>query len=311
MALRTLDLDRILGELGIVAAGEESDSNLMARCPLHDDADPSFSISRESGLWICFSGCGEGNLTQLVSAVLGLDRDAARDWLAGRGSVYGSEEAVLKLLEASVEDPKAARPLFFYEQSGTYRYMLRRGFTPETLKKWGVGKDSRLRAVVIPYRPTGEVLGLIYRFIDPERDPPYDYTPGMPASQHLFGWEHLPARPDRVIVVEGPLDVMWLHQLGRPAVGLCGSAMSAVQAAALLGRTREVTLALDNDDAGRKGTRRALKLLAGRVRVLAVRWDSDRKDVQECSKVAVLRLLEGAADALLTDWGTTNRRTGV
>lgn len=38
---------------------------LVGRCPLHHDRHPSFSIHPEKG-WKCFSGCGEGRLTNLA-----------------------------------------------------------------------------------------------------------------------------------------------------------------------------------------------------------------------------------------------------
>jgi len=30
-------------------------------CPLHNDTKESFSFNEDSGLWKCFTGCGEGN----------------------------------------------------------------------------------------------------------------------------------------------------------------------------------------------------------------------------------------------------------
>lgn len=38
-------------------------------CPFHDDKQPSFSISLVTGQWICFSGCGSGNLITLLSKI--------------------------------------------------------------------------------------------------------------------------------------------------------------------------------------------------------------------------------------------------
>lgn len=35
--------------------------HLMASCPFHPDANPSFSLDLDNGLWFCFAGCGGGN----------------------------------------------------------------------------------------------------------------------------------------------------------------------------------------------------------------------------------------------------------
>lgn len=41
-------------------------------CPLHDDSKNSFSLNTDTGLWICYAGCGKGNANQL-SKLLEID----------------------------------------------------------------------------------------------------------------------------------------------------------------------------------------------------------------------------------------------
>lgn len=296
---RTLDLEEVLSELGLEVASED-DAQLYCRCPFHDDERPSFAISRGSGLWICYTGCGEGNLVGLVAQVQGSDWAAARRWLQHRSSAFGSEAAVLELIEPAEESAAVERPLYFYERGQTYKYMLDRGFTAATLKKWDVGRDGQLRAVAIPYRPEGELLGLVYRFIDPGVEPKYDNTGRLPKSQHLFGWEHLPAAPDEVVVAEGPLDVLWLDQHGYAAVGILGSRLSAKQADLLVHRTGQVVLALDADEPGRRGTKRAIEQLGSRLRrTRVVRWPPGTKDAPDCGVSALSDAIQGAEDGVL------------
>ncbi|MBI2916486.1 MAG: hypothetical protein HYY01_00685 [Chloroflexi bacterium] len=47
-----------------------SDGGILARCPLHQDHNPSLSLHPERG-WKCFAGCGQGRLT-LLAYKLGL-----------------------------------------------------------------------------------------------------------------------------------------------------------------------------------------------------------------------------------------------
>ncbi|RYZ77787.1 MAG: hypothetical protein EOP05_00550 [Proteobacteria bacterium] len=48
-------------------------TNWSARCPLHPDTNPSFSISIRTGLWKCHAGCGAGDLFQLYGRLRGID----------------------------------------------------------------------------------------------------------------------------------------------------------------------------------------------------------------------------------------------
>lgn len=53
-------LSAVLEKYGVVLRGR------LAKCPLHDDRSPSFSVSEEKGLWYCHAGCGGGDVYTLV-----------------------------------------------------------------------------------------------------------------------------------------------------------------------------------------------------------------------------------------------------
>lgn len=68
---------------------------------------------------------------------------------------------------------------------------------------------------------------------------------------------------EHVVLVEGYFSTFRLHALGVPTAALMGSSVSEEQLALLRERgTRQVTLLLDGDDAGRKARERALPALA-------------------------------------------------
>lgn len=296
---REVDVEGVLDELGVEVV-ERGEIELACRCPFHDDRHQSFSISAASGAWICYAGCGEGNLAHLVAQVHEADYQTAWRWLEEQGTAVGREETVLRLLGMTGGEPAAqeVEPVLFYEAGTTYSYLLNRGFTIEMLKRWGVGKDTARRAVVLPFHPEGRLLGLIYRHIDPEVEPKYDNQPrGLKTSRYLFGWEHLPPAPRQIIVVEGPLDAMWLDQHGYPAVSLLGARVSKRQADLLVRRTRMIVLGLDRDEEGGRGTVRAIKMLSGRARVLVVDWP--KKDAQDCTAEQLKRVFDTAVEGSL------------
>lgn len=85
-------------------------------------------------------------------------------------------------------------------------------------------------------------------------------------SDHLYGlFENFELASDLQLlyVVEGPIDVISLRQIGIPAVCPFGTSLSKVQAALILATVTNVVLAFDPDDAGSKGAQNAIRMLSG------------------------------------------------
>lgn len=57
---------------GLKKIRHEPGNNISCCCPLHDESNPSFSFNTETGMWRCFSGCGEGNFTAFVARMRGI-----------------------------------------------------------------------------------------------------------------------------------------------------------------------------------------------------------------------------------------------
>lgn len=126
-------------------------------------------------------------------------------------------------------------------------YMLARGFEPSTLTNWGFVVDQRDERVVFPVRDeNGGLVGFKGRAITQERAPRYRVMGDTPRSieRHgelygfgtydvssvLFGADRAVVEHE-LIVCEGELNVVMLHQLGQKhAVGIGGSYLSDEQA---------------------------------------------------------------------------------
>ena len=63
----TIIFDAIVDHIEMLGSRLHSigDGGFSGNCPLHDDRNPSFSIHPVRG-WKCFTGCGEGKLTELA-----------------------------------------------------------------------------------------------------------------------------------------------------------------------------------------------------------------------------------------------------
>lgn len=269
-----------------------------ARCPMHTDTSASFAVNVEHGGWKCFAQCGSSpDLARLVQQVEGGEYKEVRRRL--RMKVATSGMTPLELLrgrktrygpEAEASKPEA----LFYERSRVPRYMvdpkpLGRGFAKQTMVDWGVGYDKELNAVVIPVKDGGRLVGLVRRCLNPG-DPKYKNSYGMAAKGYLLGLDHVKPDERHVYVVEGPLDCIWLHEHGYPAVAILGSSMSEAQADRLKRRFWEVTLAFDNDAAGRAATSKVKHLLE-RVNIKYVTLPPGIKDIQECDAETLARVL--------------------
>ena len=93
-----------------------------------------------------------------------------------------------------------------------------------------------------------------------------------------------------VYVTEGPLDAMWLDQLGLPSVALLGMSMSQTQRDLLLTLpTKEIILCLDNDQAGKIGRDKALDLLYGKITLSYIKLPKEYKDVQDVRSYDIIQ----------------------
>src|SRR3990172_9278219 len=144
-----------LGVIGVISGNEIRD-----RCPLHQDNNPSFSMNIHNGLFICFSGCGQGEFTNLVQRVLNCDYQEANNWIISNGQQLGVEQMSKRLeLELSRSYGHADyKPVDMgwhaYYQTLTDKIMptwfLARGFTWDTIWHWKIKYDPVLDSVTIP-----------------------------------------------------------------------------------------------------------------------------------------------------------------
>ncbi len=111
-------------------------------------------------------------------------------------------------------------------------------------------------------------------------------TPVYKKSSNLFGMNYAKnSCAERIILVEGNMDVISLHQAGiTNAVAPLGTAFTEEQANLLARYTKEIVLTMDADEAGQKAIRRASAILEKtglKVRVIVI---PDGKDPDEFIK---------------------------
>jgi len=255
----------------------------LARCPWHDDRRPSLTVSPARNRVHCFV-CGRGT--------------DAIGWLQDRQGL-SFQEAVLELaqrcgLSPIAEDPEAAARLeqerrerrrlldqrqrqrleFHrcleqqFESGGPGAVYLRsRGLTPETARRWQLGVAAG--RLVIPLNdPAGQCVGFCGRAIGAQQ-PKYRNSAADLLFQRnglVFGLDRAAEtirREGVALLVEGPLDVIQLHQAGfQQAVACLGTSVSQLQLQLLRRHgVRQLLIAFDGDGAGRAATARLIEQL--------------------------------------------------
>lgn len=126
-------------------------------------------------------------------------------------------------------------------------------------------------------------------------------TPVFKKSHHIFAMNFAKnACADRLILVEGQMDAISLHQAGiTNAVAVQGTAFTTEQARLIAKYTKEVVIAMDADGAGKKATDKILRLVGETGLPVKVVRIPDGKDPDEFVKKnggeAFRDLLSGAS----------------
>lgn len=269
----------------------------------------SFSVNLDRGLWNCFGCKAGGNVLDLAIRMEGKDPGKPDDVRAvalklahtfsidagdreysataskqpqarqsRTNTTDASENGSSRVAKAPAPSPSVPvivnAPLDFElkQLDPVHPYLLDRGFTPETIERFGLGFCARgllKDRIAIPlHNSAGQLLGYAGRIVDDilidDQQPKY-LLPGprerdgkryeLHKSELLYNHHRVGRVVDTLIVVEGFPSVWWLDQHGHGnVVALMGSSCSDAQAsliAELLSDTGTLTVLTDGDDPGR------------------------------------------------------------
>ena len=239
---------------GAVTIMSEMGTEMVAYCPFHDNMNtPSFSINRYTGLWQCFNpDCNmRGGIRMLKKLLLNEDyRDlesASKDYIDKLLSEEEEEEDF-----GEIEEQLNNCKVSYNTDTSVLDILLDRGFSMETLEYFEIGFSVPKSRVVIPARDQFfNLVGLIGRAVTKEQIPRYLYSTGFPKRNILFNLNNAKIY-EEVIIVEGSLDAMKIHQAGYPnVVATLGAIITDNQMKLIKNYFDYITVIPDNDDAGR------------------------------------------------------------
>jgi DNA primase len=202
--------------------GKQKGNEFIGACVFHEqrgfgkDKNPSLHINTEKGLYNCWSCKASGNMYNFVIEVGLTDIDSVYDFLEQFVSLdTGSHGDISKDIKRIFNPEEEKDPELEEYRKGYHLYFKRRKINEETVRRFKAGYNKRLKRVIIPiYNTEMKNVALVGRAIN-DVQPRYLYTKDAPLSSTLFGCQLFQHNPEReIILVEGILDVMWMHQLG-------------------------------------------------------------------------------------------------
>lgn len=214
------------------------------------------------GKWICHGCHRYGDIYDLIQLAIGVKLAEARE-------IFKERKVTRFVLDRLTEPPPPPPEELGLRDYVPFRRVLsnylveERKYRPDDIWEYRMGFDEYKREIVAPtFDWQGRtVVGISRRRVGPKQA--FIHSPFPDKSLHLYGLDvALRTRSSSVVVVEGQLDVLGLRPYyPAPAVATFGSFLSQAQAALLVRFFDNVILAYDNDVAGIKGTRAAIRLL--------------------------------------------------
>lgn len=287
-----LNIRKIIEDFGIQIS-HESGNQIYAYCPFHSNKNtPAFTINKNTGLWICFNeSCNsKGTLSILAEKLNKNFVEQVRD--------YTEDEIIKILFPKEKEEIDMDIIKIDYERDlDKIQYLIDRGYSPAILKFFEIGFSEKKNRVVIPVRNENfKAIGFIGRSID-NTDPKYLYTKGFKRAGVLFNLQNAKAY-DSVIVVEGSLDAIKVHQSGFPnVVSTLGSNVTDTQTDLLKKNFTKILIFSDQDEAG-NGMRRDIMESCPEKDLWIVPYPGDEKDPGELSEDQIRTAIQSSIDYL-------------
>lgn len=221
-------------------------------CPFHKNSNSAaMYINVNTGLWQCFNpSCAKkGNFRQLYFNVTGksfgksnyidpynLDKELNK---------YKNEYIVDNFLNID------SIAIDYDKELNLLNTLTERGLSLDTLRYFEVGYSKEKSRVVIPVRSASyELVGFIGRATLESQQPRYLYNKGFKRADYLFNLQNAKAHGD-VIIVEGSIDAMFVHQAGYSnVVASLGAAIPKSQIKLLKKYFDKIIIFSDQDMAG-------------------------------------------------------------
>lgn len=277
-------------------------------CPFHKEKTASFFYNIEKKFYRCYGCQKTGDLFDYVSHKTGNTFKQTLDFLIQFGNIGNIPSGELKKVNSYKKEMYAVQKLqkkeikeftLFSEDDVKSFIEFRKSlklktiFTEETLDFFEAGFDPREKRIVVPIRNeyrqligiTGRTIEKKYKDLDIAKWKHYN---GSSVSSTFFNINNAISyskeNNSSIIIVEGPKDVMWLHQNGiRNVVACLTNNISQQQKNILLKNFISIYLMLDADAGGEVGKSDILNKIDGYFNIYDVKIEAG-KDPDQLTK---------------------------
>lgn len=234
----------------------------------------------KAGVWMDFATGEGGDLISLWAATRSMSLKeafkAAREYLG----IHEPKFAGLKHSYSKPEKPPVTKPA-----GRVLSYLTgERKLAIETIQAFKVGASKDDDAIIFPFIRDDELVNVKHLALDRDTNGKKKTWQAKNAEPCLFGWHLVPDDVKAILIVEGELDAMSLHQYGFDALSInqgAGNHQWIDQDFERLERFQEIFLWFDNDDAGKKGVAEvAARLGLERCRIVSFRLKDANEALQ-------------------------------
>lgn len=270
----------------------EVGSDFIIFCPYHNNnRTPAGEVSKESGLFFCFSCQTTKNLEEFIMHTSGRTYFEAVRYIRGKEQDLDIEKLVNKSLVVKPDfvqfDELILKRLYngLLSSDRAKDYFRYRKIESTSWAKFSLGYSEKQDMVTVPvHSPDGMEIGFVGRSIEGKE---FKNSPGLPKSKTLFNL-HRVKSSSIVYLVESSFDVMRLDQVGFPAIATLGANVSASQIKLLEKYFNSVVLIADNDDAGSIMKDKLVEKLGHLVSVINI--NKQYKDIGDMDDQAIQTL---------------------
>jgi len=286
-------IKRVLVGSGVTIESEVG-SDFIIFCPYHNNTrTPAGEVSKESGLFFCFSCQQTAELQELIMKMTGRSYFESIRFIKSKEKETNIEDLVNKKLYKPKEFIQYDELLIkrlnnqALESPRALRYFEGRKITKKSMDKFSLGYSEKQDMVTIPVQsPDGMTIGFVARTVEGKE---FKNTPGLPKSKILFNL-HRVKQSNKIYVVESSFDAIRIDQVGLPAVATLGANVSSSQIELLKKYFNDVYIVSDNDDAGNTMANKLIDKLGGRSSI--IKLDSIYKDIGDMLDSDIIELLQ-------------------
>jgi DNA primase len=286
-------IKRVLIGSGVTIESEVG-SDFIIFCPYHNNTrTPAGEVSKENGLFFCFSCQQTAELQELIMKMTGRSYFESIRFIKSKEKETNIEDLVNKKLYKPKEFIQYDELLIkrlnnqALDSPRAMRYFEGRQILKRSVEKFSLGYSEKQDMVTIPIQsPDGMTIGFVARTVEGKE---FKNTPGLPKSKILFNL-HRVKQSNKVYVVESSFDAIRIDQVGLPAVATLGANVSSSQIELLKKYFNDVYIVSDNDDAGSTMASKLLDKLGGRSSI--IKLSSKYKDIGDMLDSDILKALD-------------------